>query len=75
MARITVPLMTWANIAVTIDTDETDPEKIAELASENVKAYLCTQCADSGNDSLELGDDWQPVRTDGGPPHMTREDE
>lgn len=75
MPKWTVPLTGWANLAVTVETDETDPEKIAELAAETASASLCHQCGGSRNDSLEIGDDWNPVRgIDGsGPPEMTKE--
>ncbi|OEV11332.1 hypothetical protein [Streptomyces nanshensis] len=59
--RYVVPLTTAANIAVTVETDETDPEKIAELAieqAEQAMPELCRQCSDT----VELGDDYRPVR-------------
>jgi hypothetical protein len=74
MPKYTVPLTSWANIAVTVETDETDPEKIAELAIEQASPYLCHQCSGERNDSLEIGDDWEPVRHGAdGPPSMTKE--
>lgn len=75
MAKYTVPLTSWANIAVTVETDETDPEKIAELAMEQASPYLCHQCSGDRNDSLEIGDDWEPVRAEAdGLPNITKED-
>lgn len=75
MTRYTVPLTSWANIAVTVETDETDPEKIAELAIEAASPTLCHQCGGSRNDSLEIGDEWDAARgLDGdGPPEVTKE--
>lgn len=75
MATYIVPLTSYANIAVTVETDETDPEKIAELAIEIAAPSLCHQCAGQRNDSLEIGDDWNVVRgLDGnGPPEVTKE--
>lgn len=68
MPTYSVPLTGYANIAVKVETEETDPEKIVELAQENVRASLCHQCRGSeSNDSLELGDDWSPVVFDGKP--------
>lgn len=73
MTRYTVPLTTWANIAVTVETDETDPEKIAGLAMEAASPSLCHQCSDSRNDSLEIGGEWEPVRGENGELCMTKE--
>lgn len=67
MARYNVPLTTWANATVTVETDETDPEKIAQLAQEQVAVSLCHQCADSRNDGLDIGDEWSAVLTEGKP--------
>ncbi|SOE25642.1 hypothetical protein [Streptomyces sp. OK228] len=73
MPKYTVPLTGWANIAVTVETDETDPEKIAELATEAASPSLCHQCGDSRNDSLEIGDEWDAVRGEDSEPYMTKE--
>lgn len=73
MTRYTVPLTSWANIAVTVETDETDPEKIAELAGMKASPHLCHQCGGSRNDSLEIGDEWEPVRGENGELYMTKE--
>jgi hypothetical protein len=76
MAKYTVPLTGWANIAVTVETDETDPEEIAELAQMEAGASLCHHCSDSRNDSLEIGDEWEPVISDEtGKPEITKEDD
>jgi hypothetical protein len=50
-----------------VGTDETDPEKIVELALDNMQASLCHQC--SGRDSLEIGDAWDAV-LDGDKPEI-----
>jgi hypothetical protein len=60
-----VPLTGVANIAVEVETEETDPEKIVELAQEQVSASVCYQCAN--RDSLNLGDEWDPVMWEGVP--------
>lgn len=73
MAKYIVPLTSWANIAVTVETGETDPEKIAELAIEAASPTLCHQCSDSRNDSLEIGDQWDPTYGDDGKPEITKE--
>lgn len=65
MATYKVPLTTWANAVVEVETDETDPEKIAELALEGIQASLCHQC--SSRDGLEIGDVWDPLRDNGKP--------
>ena len=59
MPKYTVPLTTWANIAVEVETDETDPKKIAQLAQEQAGVSLCCHCA--GNHGLEIGDEWDAV--------------
>jgi len=48
-----VPLTTWANTTVDVETDETDPAVIARLAEEQAYVSLCHQCAD-----VDLGDEW-----------------
>lgn len=64
MAKYNVPLTGWANITVTVETDETDPEKIVEIAQQEASASLCHHCASQTNNSLDLGDDWEPTRDD-----------
>jgi len=75
MPRYTVPLMTWANIAVDVDAPEdATPEQIAELAIEQHEGTsLCHQCAGTRNNGLEIGDEWEPVLHDG-VPEVTRID-
>ena len=64
MATYVVWLTTPASTSVTVETEETDPEKIAAVAVESVDVgALCHQC----EDSVALGDDWQPVVRDGKP--------
>jgi len=62
MARYNVPLTGWANITVTVETDETDPEKIVQLALDEAGVSLCHQCGSHTNHSLDIGDDWEAVR-------------
>jgi hypothetical protein len=62
MATYNVPLTGWANITVTVETDETDPEKIVELAQYEAGVSLCHHCASSTNNSLDIGDEWTPSR-------------
>ena len=62
MAKYNVPLTGWANITVTVETNETDPEKIVELAQENAGVSLCHHCASQRNNSLDVGDEWEPTR-------------
>lgn len=70
MARYSVPLTGWANISVDVETDETDPDKIARLAEEQASPSLCHQCAGGGNNWLEIGDEWAPGST---PPEVYKE--
>jgi hypothetical protein len=62
MPKYRVPLTTYASATVTVETDETDPEKIAELALAQGVPGICAQCGGWGRDhSLEIGDEWEPV--------------
>lgn len=70
MAKYNVPLTGWANITVTVETDETDPEKIAKLALEEAGVSLCHHCASESNNSLDVGDEWQPNRFEGDKPEV-----
>lgn len=70
MPRYTVPLTTWANTAVTVETDETDPEVIVALAESEVYVSLCHQCASHA----DIGDEWQAVMHEG-KPEVYKEDE
>lgn len=70
MATYSVPMTSWANIAVHVTTDETDPEVIADLAREQITASLCHHCSDK--DGLEVGDDWESVRNGKGKIEMTK---
>lgn len=69
MPKYNVPLTSHASITVEVETDENDPRKIAELAQESEwgGASLCHQCAGSGNNGLDLGDEWEPYLVDGVP--------
>lgn len=70
MTKYSVPLAGFASIAVTVETDETDPEVIVELAREEAGVSLCHQCAGHTNNSLDIGDDWEPVRNKDGKPEV-----
>lgn len=70
MTKYTVPLTGYANISVTVETDETDPEKIVELAQAEGGASLCHQCGGRTNNSLDLGDEWEPDRDKDGVPEI-----
>ena len=71
MARYAVPLQTYASTVVYVETDETDPNKIASLAEEQVEVgSLCHQCASD----VDLGDVWEVVEYDG-KPEVYKEDE
>ena len=58
MPKYIVPLTTWANASITIETDETDLETVARMAEEKIHASLCHQCSNEGNSYLEIGDEW-----------------
>jgi hypothetical protein len=73
MPKYTVPMSGWASISVTVTTDETDPEKIVELAEMHGGASLCHQCAGHTNNSLDIGDEWEPHRDDEGKPEIYEE--
>jgi hypothetical protein len=64
MAKYVVPLTTWADVVVTVETDETDPEKIAVLAME--------QGPERG-DEVNIGDVWAVVRNEDGSPEFTKD--
>ena len=71
MAKYSVPLTTWANTAVYVETDSTDLEEIARLAEEQVNVGgLCHQCASD----VDLGDVWE-VAMYNGKPEVYKEDE
>ena len=75
MAKYTVLLTTWANAAVTVETDETDPDLILEEAWQNTPV-VCAQCAGWGREwSLEVGDDWNPGEDENGKPTIYKEGE
>lgn len=65
MPRYVVPLTTYANCAVEVETDSEDPAEITRLAEEQVYVRLCNHCSSSGNESLEVGDEWAAVEYDG----------
>lgn len=69
MAVYRVPLTTWANTTVDVETDSTDADEIARVAEESAYVSLCHQCATH----LDVGDEWNAVETDGDPSgHITK---
>lgn len=75
MAKYRVPLNGYASATVTVETDETDPEVIAQLALMEGVPSPCAQCGGWGRDwSLEIGDEWEPSRrTEDSPPEIYKE--
>ena len=62
MAKYTVPLTGWANIVVDVEVpDDATPEDIVNAAMEAASPSLCHQCGGIRNDSLEIGDEWNPI--------------
>jgi hypothetical protein len=70
MAKYRVPLSGYAGTTVDVETDETDPEKIARLAEEDAYVSLCHQCASQA----DIGDEWTAVEHDGKPEIYRLED-
>ncbi|WP_432158581.1 hypothetical protein [Streptomyces sp. bgisy153] len=68
MTAYTVPLTTYVDTLVRVETDLTDLDAIAARALELVDVgSLCHQCASD----VELGDDWECITVDG-KPNLTR---
>lgn len=65
MPKYIVPLTTYANCAVEVETDSEDPVEIAKLAEEQVDVSLCNHCSGGGNSGLEIGDVWDAVEYEG----------
>lgn len=64
MAKYRVHFSSYADAAVTVETDATDPEQIAEEAWEEVPPMLCSNCSGWRQKvSLTLGEEWN-VETD-----------
>lgn len=63
MAKYRIPMTTYANTSIEVETDETDPEKIIQAAYEQAEfPTICAQCSGWGRDTeLEIGDDWETV--------------
>lgn len=75
MAKYRVPLTGIADAMITVETDETDPEKILEKAYQEEFSTLCAQCSGWGRDFyLEIGDYWEPVEKKDGTPRIYKED-
>lgn len=66
MVKYRVPMTGWANITVDVEVpDDATPEEIVEAARDAASPSLCHQCAGSGNDYLEIGDEWEEIRPNG----------
>lgn len=67
--KYTISLTTHAGTAIDFETDETDPEKIAEAFwdSNPDTPTLCHQCSGGQRygQNLELGDEWEINEFDG----------
>ncbi|MFF5973668.1 hypothetical protein ACFY7C_19285 [Streptomyces sp. NPDC012769] len=62
-----VSFETSAGGHITVETDETDPERILEAAYEEGIPSVCAQCSGWGRDySLEIGDEWDPIEDEQG---------
>jgi hypothetical protein len=56
-----IPLNGYASVTISIETDETDPERIYEEAMAGGIPGICAQCSGWGaSHSLEIGDEWEP---------------
>lgn len=75
MPKYRVPLNGYASATVTVETDETDPEAIVNLALEEGVSSPCAQCSGWGQSwSLEIGDEWEPALKQDGTPEIYEED-
>lgn len=67
--KYTINLTSWASTAMDFETEETDPEKIAEAFYESGPdtPTLCHQCSggEKYSQNLELGDEWEIDRFEG----------
>lgn len=67
--KYTITLTTHAGTAIDFETDETDPERIAEVFWESNPdtPTLCHQCTGGARygQNLSLGDEWEIDRFDG----------
>ncbi|MBA2951452.1 hypothetical protein [Streptomyces himalayensis] len=74
MAKYRVPLNGYAYATVVVETDETDPEAIVELAYEETPTDVCGHCSGWGQTwSLEIGDEWRASRKEDGTPEFYEE--
>lgn len=75
MPKYRVPLSGYASATVTVETDETDPERILEEALQEGVPSICAQCSGWGRShSLEVGDEWEPVEDENGTPIVYEEE-
>lgn len=67
MPKYRVPLTGHASATITVETDETDPEKIYEEAMQEGVPSICAQCSGWGRPySIDMGDEWEPEYDDEG---------
>ncbi|MFD6250280.1 hypothetical protein [Streptomyces roseolus] len=68
MAKYRINITGHASGSLTVETDETDPERIFEEAMSDPGApTICAQCSGWGrNYSLEIGDEWEPEMNENG---------
>ena len=63
-----ISFVTSASGSITVETDETDPERIVEEAYAEGIPGICAQCSGWGRDhELEVGDEWDVDEDDKGP--------
>ena len=67
VAKYSVPLTTWANVTVDVETDSTDPAEIVQEAEQSNRASLCNRCSGRENSFLEIGDEWTASEHEGKP--------
>lgn len=75
MPKYRVTFTGSASATVDVETDETDPEVIAELAYQEDFPTVCAQCSGWGRSySLEIPDEWE-VFTEKNVPVITKVEE
>lgn len=73
MTKVRIYFQTFASTSIEVEVPDgiTDPEEIAEYAQENANfPRLCNHCTGGtrfDRQSLELGDEWEPLRENGKP--------
>ena len=67
VAKYSVPLTTWANVSVDVETDSTHPAEIVQEAERSNRVSLCNGCSGKNNSFLEIGDEWTVPEHEGVP--------